>query len=277
MKLSDADAALFFELMLSLQIYANQQLKLVPPIEDLVDFEARPVEEKMVIRDALYQHPELIDRFISENPQGFEPDQLKIIDSWKGFRAGIFYIERFLKKYTVFISDTDRVYGVLGLRDSLEDIIHKSYLPLMVKAVLLPFKGQIVYDGLFQSRNIIFGGGIKSDLKQLYLAAKNAGQIIESFDPVQRQSVVKVMPKPSQDFAPLLDDLAQRAKVLRGGNGQPPLNGPIYSLIKASLELGQLALNEPDNEVPLMKARDRAERALQKIDSSLYGPRGWRL
>jgi hypothetical protein len=121
----------------------------------------------MAIRDALYQHPELIDRFISENPQGFEPDQLKIIDSWKGFRAGVFYIERFLKKYTVFISDTDRVYGVLGLRDSLEDIIHKSYLPLMVKAVLLPFKGQIVYDGLFQSRNIIFGGGIKSDLKQL--------------------------------------------------------------------------------------------------------------
>jgi hypothetical protein len=37
----------------------------------------------------------------------------------------------------------------------------------MVKAVLLPFNGQIVYDGLFQSRNIIFGGGIKSDLKQL--------------------------------------------------------------------------------------------------------------
>jgi hypothetical protein len=87
MKLSDADAALFFELMLSLQIYANQQLKLVPPIADLVDFEARPVEEKMAIRDALYQHPELIDRFISENPQGFEPDQLKIIDSWKGFIA----------------------------------------------------------------------------------------------------------------------------------------------------------------------------------------------
>jgi hypothetical protein len=32
MKLSDADAALFFELMLSLQIYANQQLKLVRPL-----------------------------------------------------------------------------------------------------------------------------------------------------------------------------------------------------------------------------------------------------
>lgn len=277
MKLSEDDAALFFELMLSLQIYVNQQLKLVPHIEDSADFETRPVEEKMAIRDALYQHPDLIDRFTSENSQGFEPDQLKIIDSWKGFRAGVFYIERFLKKYTVFISDTDMVYGVLGLRDSFADMIHKSYLPLMVKAVLLPFKGQIVYDGLFQSRNIIFGGGIKSDLKQLYMTAKNAGQIIESFDPVQHQSVVKVMAKPNQDFAPLLDDLAQQAKVLRGGNGQPPLNSSVYSLIKASLELGQLALNEPDNEAQMMKARDRAERALRKIDSSLYGPRGWML
>jgi len=149
MKLSEADAALFFELMWSLQIYVNQQLKLVPHIADPAVFETRPTEEKMAIRDALYQHPDLIDRFISENPQNFDPDYLKIIDSWKSFRNGIFYIERFLKKYAVFISDTDRVYGVLGLWDSLEDMIHKSYLPLMVKAVLLPFKGQIVYDGLF--------------------------------------------------------------------------------------------------------------------------------
>ncbi|MBD2231516.1 hypothetical protein [Phormidium tenue] len=280
MKLSEADAALFFELMWSLQIYVNQQLKLVPHIEDPAGFEARPTEEKIAIRDALYQNPELIDRFIQENPQGLGPDKIEILDSWKNFIEGTFYIERFLKKYAVFISNKDVVYGVLGLWDSFDDMIHKSYLPLMVKAVLLPFKGQIVYDGLLQSTNIHFGGGIRSELKQIYLAAKNAGRIIESLDPVQHKAIAQAAPlpnKPKQDFAPLLDDLAQQAKVLRGGNGQPPINSPIFSLIKASLELGQLSVNEPDNEEQMMKSLDKAERALKKIESALYGPRGWML
>lgn len=280
MKLSEADAALFFELMWSLQIYVNQQLKLLPHIEDPAVFESRPTEEKMAIRDALYQNPELIDRFIQENPQGLEPDKLEIVNSWKNFIEGTFYIERFLKKYAIFISNKDVVYGVLGLWDSFDDMIHKSYLPLMVKAVLLPFKGQIVYDGLLQSTNIHFGGGIRSELKQIYLAAKNAGQIIESLDPVQHKTMAKavLLPnKPKQDFAPLLDDLAKQAKVLRGGNGQPPMNSPVFSLIKASLELGQLAVNEPDNEEQLMKSLERAERALKKVESTLYGPRGWML
>ncbi len=277
MKLSAADATLFFELMWSLQIYVNQQLKLVPHIEDPAVFETRPTEEKMAIRDALYQHPELIERFLAKNPQGFEPDKLKIIDSWKNFTEGTFYIERFLKKYAIFISNKDVVYGVLGLWDSFDNMIHKSYLPLMVKAVLLPFKGKIVYDGLLQSTNIHFGGGIRSELKQTYLAAKNAGQIIESLDLSQPRAVVQVAPKPNKDFAPLLDDLANQAKVLRGGNGQPPLNGPVYSLIKASLELGQLAVNEPNNEAQLAKSVDKVERALRKIESAIYGPRGWML
>lgn len=280
MKLSEADAALFFELMWSLQIYVNQQIKLAPHIEDPAVFETRPTEEKVAIRAALFENPALIDHFVAENPSGFGPDKLQIVDSWKNFIGGTFYIERFLKKYAVFISDKDTVYGVLGLWDSFDAMIHKSYLPLMVKAVLLPFKGQIVYDGLLESTNIYFGGGVRSELKQIYLAAKSAGQIIESLDPVQRKAMAKATPKPDkpkQDFAPLLDDLAKQAKVLRGGNGQPPMNSPVFSLIKASLELGQLAVNEPDNEAQMVKSLDKAERALKKIESTLYGPRGWML
>ncbi|WP_017297136.1 hypothetical protein [Nodosilinea nodulosa] len=277
MKLSEADAALFFELMWSLQIYVNQRLKLVPHIEEPAVFETRPTEEKMAVRDALYQHPELIDCFVEENPSGFRTDQLKIIASWKNFIDGTFYIERFLKKYAVFISDKDVVYGVLGLWDSFDEMIHRSNLPLLVKAVLLPFKGQIVYDGLLQGTNIYFGGGIKSELKQLYLLAKNAGRIIESFDSPPRKDAARIILKPNKDFAPLLDDLAKQAKVLRGGNGQPPMNGPVFSLIKASLELGQIAINEPENESQLMKSLDKAERAFRKVESTLYGSRGWRL
>ncbi|PZV00741.1 MAG: hypothetical protein DCF32_17095 [Leptolyngbya sp.] len=280
MKLSDADAALFFELMWSLQIYVNQQLKLVPHIEDPAIFETRPTDEKMAVREALFENPALIDHFVAENPQGFEPEKLQIVASWQNFIGGTFYIERFLKKYAVFIGEKDVVYGVLGLWDSFDNMIHKSYLPLMVKAVLLPFNGQIVYDGLLQSKNIYFGGGVKRELKQIYLAAKNAGQIVESLDPVQRKAMAQAVPKSNkskQDFAPLLNDLVNQAKVLRGGNGQPPLNGPVYSLIKASLELGQIAVNEPDNEEHLTKSVDKVERAFRKVESNLYGPRGWML
>ncbi|HSM82921.1 MAG TPA: hypothetical protein VLS96_14620 [Nodosilinea sp.] len=277
MKLSDANAELFYELMWNLQIYVNQQLKLVPHIDDLQGYEDRPMEEKILVREALYEHPELIDRFIAENPRHFSPDQLDILKSWKNFVSGSFYLERYLKQHAIFISDQDVVYAVLGLRDRFDNIIHKSNLPLLVKAVLLPFKGQIIYDGLLQGANVFFGGGIKGSLKQVYLAAKSRGQILESLDPNQPKPTTKAPQKPSKDFAPLLDELAQQAKALRGGHGQPPINGPIFSLIKASLELGQTAVNNPDDEQQLMKSLDKIERALRKVDSSLGGPFGWRL
>jgi hypothetical protein len=160
MKLSPANADRFFKLTWGLHYYVNQQRQLIPSINTVEDYADLPLEEKLPVREALYTNPELFDGFVADNPLEFSDEELAIISTWKHFVEGEFYIERTLKKYAVFIGPDDVVYGVLGLYEGLNEIFPKNRLPLLVRAVLLPFQGKIVYDGLFQGANIFFGGGI---------------------------------------------------------------------------------------------------------------------
>ncbi|MFN8490919.1 MAG: hypothetical protein U0350_25220 [Caldilineaceae bacterium] len=106
--------------------------------------------------------------------------------------------------------ESSQVYGVLGISDGIDQIVHKSYLPMRVKSVLLPFKGQIIYDGLLQLYNVFFGGGIKAELHELYMAAKQNGRIIETLDaPAQS---VQQKPTVQRNWRPELEALAQLEK-----------------------------------------------------------------
>lgn len=63
-------------------------------------------------------------------------------------------------------------------------------LPILVEAVLLPFRDQIVFDGILKPYRIIFGGGIRSNLNDVYRDAKERFGIITS-----------LVPKPGADEA----------------------------------------------------------------------------
>ncbi len=269
MKLSDQDAELFFTLMHPLQLFVNQRLQLTPHIDSLEALLAIPPDERLEIRNAVYLHPELIDAFIQEKPQHFSEDQLAIVAAWKSSVVDDFYMERFLKKYTVFISSSDEIYAVLGLHDAFDEMIHRSRLPFLTKTVLLPFKDKIVYDGLLQGYNMFFGRGISSRLKETYMAAKQHDGIIESLIP-DSQPVKSAQPKqPVKNWRPELDDLTAKAKKLRAGSDQPPVLSPSFSLIKASLELAQSAIDDPNDLEMLWKALKKVERATSKVETIL--------
>ena len=231
MRLSPADAKLFMSLMLPLQWYVNQQAQVLSEIKTFEAFCETEVEEKIQVRDYLFSHIELIDQFVQDNPNDIEEESLSIISGWKNFVREDFYIERFLKKNSIFIGASDNVYAVLGITDAPADFIDKRNLPLRIETILLPFKEKIVYDGFLRFYNIFFGSGIRSELKQVYLIAKDNGAIIQTFDvPIDNASDSKKAQKKakSTDFsesemqwAPLLDDLAKTAKLLRGGSASP--------------------------------------------------------
>ena len=126
-----------------------------------------PLEERVELRDALHARGDLIDQFVQENPSGFADDELEIVSSWKHALAGSFYIFRYLKRYTVFLSSepVPRAYGVLALADPFEVLVGR-HLPILTQAVLLPLKGRIIYDGLLSSYSISFGGGVKRMLNE---------------------------------------------------------------------------------------------------------------
>lgn len=269
MKLSTEDADLYFDLMWRLMCFGNHQLGLVAEVDNVDAYKALPQEDKMAVRKAVFDQPALIEQYVQVNPDHLSDDELAIVGQWKNFIQREFYIERHLKRYSIFIDDKDNVYGVIGLYESLEDIIHKSYLPTYVKTILLPFKGQVIYDGLIKSASIFFGSGIKSELKEVYLRAKQRGEITTSFEKSAKASRSSPVSK-LQDWRSEVEQLDKLAKGLRGGAEQPAIFSPVFSLVKASLELALVAVTEPSNEKELYQKLKKVNRAFRKVEAAIY-------
>jgi hypothetical protein len=269
MKLSKQDADLFFTLMWPLQFFVHQRLHILPNVDTLQAYIACPADLKWQVRQALYEHVDLIDAFIQENPHHFSEEKLALIATWKHYQSGDFYIERLLKTHAIFISAEDKVYAVLALYDSFQDMFHRSQFPVLVKAVLLPFKGKIIYDGLLQGYSIFFGRGISSELKETYMVAKQHGRIIESLPADSPLPQATRRQTPTRDWRPELDELTAQAKKLRAGSDQPPVLGPTFALVKVSVELAQCAVANPNDLATLGKALQKVGRAMGKVETTL--------
>ncbi|MCL4264599.1 MAG: hypothetical protein KJ069_15355 [Anaerolineae bacterium] len=270
MKLSEQDATLFFDLMFALQFFVKQQLELLPEVTTIEAYRELDGEMRMEIRDTVWENALLISEYVRLNPDNLSQEQLDIVAGWQQFRSGKFVIERHLKQYTVFIGDGNQVYGVLGLLDDIEDIIPRFALPLYVEAVLLPFKGMIVYDGLLASYALTFGGGMMASFKETYNKAKRKGEIIVSFDTaVQAQATAKAK-KPLKDWQPTITALNEQAQTLRAQSGSPPSWGPAFSLVKASLALAETAVTTPEDSEALWKQYNRVVQALNRLEDGIY-------
>ncbi len=181
MILSEEDIRLFYKLNPFLLLYANQQRGIFEGVTTIDDFARLPLKEKSLIRDALYDHPELFDSFVKENPRNFSEDELEIVRSWKNFIRGRFILFRYLKKYIIVLSTDSppKAYGVMALLDNLEEVMGLP-LPILVDTALLPFKGQIVYDAFLAPYPISFGPGVRREMNETYQAAKARFGIITS-------------------------------------------------------------------------------------------------
>ena len=182
MLLSLDEAELFFKLHRALMFFVNQRLKVLPgTIRDADEFSGLSPEQRLQVRDAFLDEMDLIEKFIDENPNDFTVDELEIVKSWHELVAGDFFIFRYLKKYAVFLS-SERLpvaYGVLALTQPFEELVG-PYLPVMISAVLLPFRDKLIYDGLLGGYPVSFGGGIRCSLKETYESAKQRLGIVTS-------------------------------------------------------------------------------------------------
>lgn len=216
MLITPKDGGLFFDLHRALMFFVNQRLKVIPDRPaDPDEFSALPPASRLQVRDALLKHMDLIQAFVEENPAHRSQDKLNIVLSWQHLVHGKFYVFRELKKYTVFLSieKSPVAYGVLALAQPFEELIG-PYLPVMVETVLLPFKDQIVYDGLISSYNISFGPGIRRNLNEDFKEVKARHGIVTSLPksdtpiPVKPPKA-KPVPKP-----PSKEDTAEILRVI---------------------------------------------------------------
>jgi hypothetical protein len=249
------EAQRFFRLYPAVLVFINQRLQVLPDrCANGGGFDSFTKEERLKLREAFVDHPELLDAFVAENPAGLNDDDLATVALWRHRVAGQFYVIRELKKYTVFLSATDPAvaYGVLALTQPLEELIGPC-LPVLSGAVLLPFEGKIVYDGLLANNNISFGPGIRRMLNDTYQTAKARMGIVTSL-PVGAAPPRKARPaKPAVPKAPPADAVADVLRVIVGmtdGFCRQHLNAEYAALCRRLAE--KLARKRPS---PLVKGK----------------------
>ncbi|MCU0917300.1 MAG: hypothetical protein MUC88_22460 [Planctomycetes bacterium] len=183
MLLPPEEASLFLSLYQHLIVFAAGRLGGIEGIADFASWRAASHAAKGVARDRLLDNIGLIDPFIEENPGEFREADLAHVLLWRHFVRGTFVVERDLASYTIFLTERApvRAYGVLGLTTEIVDILPDP-LPVPIRAILLPWNGRIICDGLISTYNIVYGPGIRAGLKEDYRRAKAEG-IITSLEP----------------------------------------------------------------------------------------------
>ena len=183
MQIPVEEGKLFYKLYAALLGYVNRKLEVVPEqFSDSEEYTSLLPKIRVLVRDGLYEHRELIERFVRENSAGLSSEELEIVSGWRNAIVGKFYVMRYLKKYAVFLSSGEspkKAYGVLALASPLDEVIG-SQLPILTTTVLLPFKDKIIYDGLISAYSVSFGPGIRGELNEEYNEAKETFGIITS-------------------------------------------------------------------------------------------------
>lgn len=180
MQIPPDEGKLFYKLHAALCSHANRALRIIAPeFSTLEQFLALSEEERWKVKQAVYAQPELIDRFVSENPADLSTDELAIVAGWKHAVAGRFYVFRYLQPHAVFLrhGTPPKAYGVLALATPFEEIVG-SRLPVLIETVLLSINRRIIYDGQMRSYPVSFGPGIRSSLNESYRQAKQTAGII---------------------------------------------------------------------------------------------------
>ena len=169
MRLENSDVELFYRLWFLLLDFVNRKYHVCPKTE-IIDMEqgVDPQDAK-VIADYLWSHTGVIEEYLAaaELPE----EHAQIVAGWKRCKPGRYILERHLKKGSVFISAEDgTVYMVKGLCSTWEEMIGDA--PVLLDAVLVPFRDSIISDGLVVPYQIYFGKGARADFKEVYMTAK---------------------------------------------------------------------------------------------------------
>ena len=181
MTLSKEDGQLYYRLWLPLLDYVNKKYGIRKGIKKMENAASLNPNDVKAVANRMYEDVAVIDEYLSVHKEISEENR-KIIEGWKKCISGRFIIERHLKKGSVLISmEDEKVYQVVGIISSLEEMFRYAPMPLMVEATIMPFKDVIITDGLIIPFNVIIGNNMSRTFKDVYMAAKRNGEIVKSF------------------------------------------------------------------------------------------------
>ena len=174
MRLERSDAELFYRLWFPLLDFVNRKYHVCPEAETIDQAKGVDVCDAKAIADYLWSHTGVIEEYLAavELPKEYA----QIVAGWKQCKRGRYILERHLKKGSVFISaENGEIYLVKGLFSSWSEMLGEA--PVLLDAVLIPFRGSIISDGLVIPYRICFGKGAREDFKDAYMNAKRNNAI----------------------------------------------------------------------------------------------------
>ena len=210
MVLTQQEINQFYKLWCALIWGVNEKQNIIPKFEKPV-YGDKPMAQApfIAVRAQLWDNPQWIDEFIKDSEYGSLTEQdLGILADWrKYFVKDRFVIIKHLKKYAVFMTmeENAALYGVCGISNPISESVPYS-VPLMVDAVLLPFKDKIIYDSLIAPYNVSFGKGMRSSIKEAFDKAKEETGIIENMTiPPKPAAPPKKRAKAQKPAPPVVD------------------------------------------------------------------------
>lgn len=180
MTLSVEDGQLFYKLWLPLLDYVNEKCKVNKKVKNMANAKRLNPPEVKEIANVLWDDVSLIDQYLNEQGMDMPKEHRVIISSWKRCIQGRFVMERHLKKGTIFVSEDGKVYQVLGIISSWEEMFPYVPMPLLMEATFIPFRDVIISDGLVMPYNIVIGTNMAKQFKDTYMNAKKNGTLIKS-------------------------------------------------------------------------------------------------
>lgn len=166
-QLSPEDLQLFSKLWFSLLEFVGRKLK-IAPLDKITNWQ----EDDTIcyhLRQALWSRSEIITDYLQAAPLNSE--EKEILESWrdKHISSEFFVVKHGMSGsfFTRGLGDDGQshpFYQVKGLRNSIPWSLQLP-LPVFVEAVLLPFHGQIVYDGYLQSYDFHMGPHVSKQLQ----------------------------------------------------------------------------------------------------------------
>lgn len=210
MQLIESDYNQYMHLHHAMLLYAGRKKGLVKADVQLEQFKKKDdIQEKAKCREALYSDNSMLEGFLKENPFGLSPEDMEIVEGFRHRLSGRFVIMKLLKEHAIFLNDR-YAYGVLELGTPLEMVMGYAPLPSMVEAVLVPFKGKIIYDGFLQSYNVSFGSGYRSSFNDQLKEVKAKYGIVTSL-PFEGKEIWAGK-SPSEQLAYFMENKTNREK-----------------------------------------------------------------
>ena len=183
--LSPEESSTFFRLFIPLLQAVNDYYEISDRLEDQLRAGRPSMKDLKEVATALWEDTGILDEYIqalSEQDGLPEKDRL-VLEGWKHPVSGTFILERHLAKGSIFINpETEKVYLVKGLTQKWSEMFPWAKPPIVMEATLIPFCGCIISDGLVAPLRVSLGPGYRESFKQLYLEAKQSGNILTRID-----------------------------------------------------------------------------------------------